>query len=156
MPERRWLAPLADLALLVAPVAPAAAFVLAYWAENHRITVLGWLVLAGGLAMALLIGRRALGAGRILGIAIATGLTVVLAYVGVFLVGAAEFCDRDLSAPWVPWVAIAVVYAAAGLFSLRRGWVWALPLAVVLAFLVGFTLVHVLPGTPVNCAISGD
>ena len=145
VPATTWRASLADLALLVAFPAT---LVFGFWAGQSVAPWLGWLVAAGGIAIVYLIGRRTLGAKRTILMAIATWLTLWFASLGAFI-ALFSTCRRDMSAPWAPFAAMGIVYAAIGLFALRKRRWWGLPLAVLLAFGAAFALYFALslPGT---------
>jgi len=145
VPARERLAPFADLAVLVALPAT---FVLAFWAGQSVAFSLGWLVVAGGFATVFLIGRGTLGSKRTVLMAVATWVTLWFASLAAVFALSAN-CRRDVSAPWAPFSAMGVVYAAIGLLALRRRWWWGLPLAIVLAYGAALALYYALslPGT---------
>ena len=145
--ERSKLAPLADLGLLVCL---AATPVLTLWAGSAVSGWAGLLVGAGGVATALLVGRVSLGTRLTVGLVVATWLTLAFCcYVALIVLLAT--CGADHSGPRAPLVGMGVVFAGLGLWSLRTRFRWGVPLAVVLAFVVGLTLVFTLPGTPAVC-----
>lgn len=145
--ERKWLAPLADLALVVAFPATV---VLAFWAGQSVAEWLRLLVAAAGITAVVLLGRRALGTKRAIFMAIATWLTLYATSVASFI-GAFSTCRRDLSAPWLPPTAMGVVYVGVGLFALRKRRWWGLPLAILLAFGVAFALYFALSLPDTGC-----
>jgi hypothetical protein len=145
--ESSRLAPLADLALLAA-VAAGAAFVIVALAVAP-----GWpgilLGMGGGAAIVALVGRKALGAHVSPQVAVGTGLALVIGCIGSMAVLFGT-C-RALEQPWAPFVGGGAVYVVLGLWSLRKRFLWGLPLAIVLAFATGITLFLTLAGTATVC-----
>ncbi len=136
-------APLADLSLLVALVAPG---VLGVWAGRAAHTgSVALLILVVGAGVALLVGRWTRGFGPTLSIAIPTWVTLVVCFIAV---GVSTFGSCDQTRPRYPWIIVGVAgaaYLALGLFSLRKGRLWGVPAAALLAFLIGVAVYHALP-----------
>jgi hypothetical protein len=142
--------PLAALALVVAVPATLA---LASWATVSVTAWLGPLVAACGLAVILLIGRSSFGVARTLVLAVTTGWAFAAAsgaFVVLFVVDVFTSCNGGVShsLPGSVVVLAGVAYAVTGFWALRKGWWWALPLAVVVAFVLGAVLTYALPGVP--------
>lgn len=142
------LTPFADLALLAAIAGTPA---LAIWAAAASHSGFGLLTGLAGFAVVILIGRATIGLRLTVGVAGATWLAIVAAgFVAVVVL--LTNCAPTLDDPWVPWIAMGIVYAGLGVWSLRI-WrsVWGVPLASVVALSVGLLLVYTLPGTPGIC-----
>ena len=152
--ERTRPGPLAALALVVSIPAT---FALALWVGDfragHWASGLGLLVFVCGGAVIVLIGRGSLGVSRTLRLAIATWAALALASFVLFLAAFADAfgnCGGGTYHPLTASVLVAagVVYVASAYWALRKGWWWAVPLAVVLALVFCFILAEALPGVP--------
>ena len=142
---RRSLAGLLLLALILA--APAAAI----WVGHLLLWPVAIPVVAFGLGAAAVVGRGTIGSWRALGTTAAAWAALV---VGGFvaLVVSVNNCAPTLHDYWVVWVAMGVVYAGLGFWSLlARHSIWGVPLAILLSVTVGLTLIYSLPGTPTIC-----
>jgi hypothetical protein len=145
--SRDWLTPLA-LLIPIGATPP-----LALWALSiDPITtgpVLALLVIAAGLAAIAVAGRRTYGTRYSLGTAVVTWIAALVATPFWYAASVGASLCGDVSAGW-QWLAptgAAVVFLALGSFGLRTGrGIMLVPLAGVLALVVGFLLVAVVPG----------
>jgi hypothetical protein len=145
--------PLTALALAVAIPAT---FILAVgvgdFRPQHWVNV-GWLVFVVGGAVVVAIGRGTFGVTRTLVLTIATWAAFAFAAFVLFLAAFAQAfsdCGGGTQHPLTTTVVVAagVVYVALGFWTLRKGWWWGLPIAVVLALVFCFVLAEVLPAVP--------
>lgn len=122
-------------------------------AEFQSDALLGLLVLAVGAGVIVAVGRASLGTRRTLVLIASTlaafglGLVVVIA---VSFAQAFGDCNGGTSHPLTTPILIAggVIYVMLGYLALRKGWWWAVPIAVVFALVFCFVLAQILPGVP--------
>jgi hypothetical protein len=152
VPARDWLAPLAVL-IPIGATPP-----LAFWAlSTDPITtgpVFALLVLAAGLAAILAAGRRTYGAAYSLGTAVVTWVVVLVASPFWYAASIYASLCGDMAAgwEWLPPTGAAFAFFALGSFGLRTGrGVMLVPLAGVVALIVGFLLLAVVPGAHGYC-----
>jgi hypothetical protein len=143
VPARRWPALLADLALV--PALPVALFLAAKG---------GWglasVVGAVALAFVFLVGRGTYDAAR-------TGLIVSAAFLYLAVFGFIALLDVGFTCPeptrpWVAFVAAGAVLLGLTLLSIWRRFLWGIPLAILLAFVVFVAVYSKLPAIPMDCA----
>jgi len=153
--ERPRPAPLAALALVVA--VPATFVVVApvrFWTGSGTDAARGWILFACGAVVVVLVGRGAFGVVRALVVAVSSWCALGFAYViWLFALFAEAFasCDQPtIHHPFDTTVAIlaAAVYAVCGFWTLRKGWWWGPPLAILVSVAFGFALAEALPGVP--------
>ncbi len=155
MSARGRLAPLADLGLLVALAAAPVLGVMAGLRTRDLLggndalaiavgAVSGAAVLGGAIVARY--GRSAVRVGNLLVVVVTT--VVVLAGTPAMLF--AGFCDTTPNQPWIAWTGMGVVYFGLGMLSLRKRFLWGLPVAAVFAIVTYVALWYWLPGIPVS------
>jgi len=150
--SKDWLTPLA-LLIPIGATPP-----LALWALSiDPVTtgpVFALLVIAAGLAAIAVAGRRTYGTRYSLGTAVFTWIVVLVAMPFWYAASIGASLCGDVSPGW-QWLAptgAAISFLAIGCFGLRTGrGILLVPLAGVLAIVVGFLLLAVVPGGHCYC-----
>lgn len=143
VPGRSWPALLVDLVLLPAlPVALLLA-VSAGWG-------VGLFVGAVVIAIVFLVSRGIDSPGRSGIVTTATALYGVFALLGIEL--GTEFSCNEPTHPWLAWAAAGAVFVGLAALSIWKRFLWGIPIAVLLAFVVFFAVYSKLPGIPLDCS----
>lgn len=139
-----WAALLVDLA--VAGCLPAAMLfaISVGWA-------LGSVFGATVIAVVLLFERGTYSPNRGAVVAVAAWLYGLMSLFAI-VIGTELACPQPTET-WAAWAAAGAVLAGLMLLSLRKGFLWGVPIAVLLAFLVFFTVYAKLPAVPLDCGV---